>query len=774
MPVAAASTTDRGALAALLSTRRSELLALVGGTLAIVLLAILGTQQDNAPPGGIYLRGLITASVLSLHAIGLVLAYRSNRFLNFAQVQIGALGGTLFALLVQAQPLLRLVAGICPPCVTSVTPAFFTVMYVVAVAAGLGFSVLVSRLFYTAVVRRFAESSPLVATVASIFVIQFLAGLRDPIVGWLTTDEQQAVGIPGGPLPPPISLNFQVLGAPFSLVDIITVVIAVVAFALLGLFLHGTAAGTAIRAAAGNRERAQTLGIDVGAVVGRVWTAVGFLSGAAALIAVMGAGEASVSGGLNVTVLVRILAVVVVARLVSLPWAAAGALVFGILAEVSEWVLRSAQPFEGALVVIIGLLLLAQNRERRRADDTDIGSWRTNRELRPLPQALRALPQMRRNRRIAFGLLAILALGTPWIMSPAQTSLITNALIFAIAGLSLLVLTGWAGLVSLGQFAFAAVGAYVAAVTGLPPLLAIPVGGIAGALVAAAVGFPALRLRGLYLAVTTLAFALAVQAILLSPTYLGRFLPQDVNRPSLLGMDLDDQRVAYYLMLVLLTLSVVVVMGLRRSRTGRVLIAARDNEAAVRLVGVSVARARLTAFALSGFLAAVAGVLASYQQGGVRPESFSPETSVQIFVFAVVGGFGNVAATLLGFLYFALVSLVSSQPTVLELASGIGGLALLLSAPGGLGEVAVRLRDTVARRVAKRHRIPVPTLYGGDDVLDARAPLREKTGRGGATEFIPRRYGLLGQWAVAPDDHVADRGPEVVIVSTEGKEPVDV
>src|SRR3712207_7047368 len=94
-------------------------------------------------------------------------------------------------------------------------------------------------------------------------------------------------------------------------------------------------------------------------------------------------------------------------------------------------------------------------------------------------------------------------------------------------------------------------------------------------------------------------------------------------------------RVAYYLMFFMLPISVVAVVGLRRSRTGRVLIAARDNEAAVRLVGVSVERARLTAFALSGLLASVAGVLAAYQQGGVRPESFSPEVSVLVFVFAV-------------------------------------------------------------------------------------------------------------------------------------------
>lgn len=756
-----------------LTERRNELLVLGVALAATVALAVYGSAvRDRPVPPGVVGLGLVQAGYLLLHAIGMVLAYRSNRFLNFAQVQIGALGGTLFAVLVQAGPLLRLVRAVCPPCMDRTPEPIVAVNYLVAVAAGLGLAVGVARLMYAAVVRRFTDASPLIMTVASIFVVQVLAGLRDPVVSWLTTEEQQALGVPGGPVRPPVNVDLQVPGAVFGLADILAVLVAVTALVGLTVYLRGTATGTAIRAAADNRERAQSLGIDVGGVVGRVWTLIGFLSGAAAILAVMSGGEAAVSGGLNVSVLVRILAVIIVARLVSLPMAAAASVVLGVLGEVVFRVMGSGLLLDGLLVLVIGALLLVQRSERSRADAAGAGSWRSARELRRVPAVLRQLPEIRRYRRIGIAMLAVVALGLPWIMSPRQTNLLALALIYAIIGLSLLILTGWAGLVSLGQMAFAGVGAFVAGASGLPMIVALPLGGMAGAVIAVVVGFPALRLRGIYLAVTTLAFSLATTAVLLNSRYLGAALPSSMPAPSLLGMQMDDQRVSYYVMLTMLGLAVAAVAGLRRSRTGRVLIAARDNEPAAQLVGVGVARARLVAFVVSGMLAAVAGVLAAYHQGGVRAEAFSPELSVLLFVYAVVGGFGTIAGPLLGFALYAVVSLLSTSATVVQLAGGIGGLALVLASPGGLIEVVHRVRDTALRRIAKRHRIVVPTLAtGAEDSLQHRAPIRQKLLAGGGTAFVPRRYGLTEQWAIGPTAPDGDVGDDPAVLR---KEPVDV
>jgi branched-chain amino acid transport system permease protein len=477
---------------------------------------------------------------------------------------------------------------------------------------------------------------------------------------------------------------------------------------------------------------------------------VGALSGTAAVLAAMtspaGSGDDSASGA----ALVRILTVVVLAGLVSLPMAGLAALALGVLTAAVGYSTDAENLLDGALLVVISVLLLLQRRRATRTDVDTSSAYLTGRQARPVPEALRELPSVRTLRRSSIGVLALLLLAAPFALSPSQTSTVSTTLLLALVGMSLLVLTGWAGLVSLGQFGFAAVGAYVAAATGLPFLLAVPLGGLAGALVAVLVGLPALRLQPLTLAISTLAFAAAVPAVLLDPDSLGRALPETLERPLLLGLDLEDQRVFYYLVLLVLTAGVVAVAGLRRSRTARVLLAARDNEPAAQAFGISVLRARLQAFALSGFLAAFAGALFAYQQAGVRADSFSVEQSLLVFTFTVIGGLGALGGPLLGFSLLALLSLVLNNPTVALLVNGLGGVLLLLLAPGGLAQVALGVRDAVLRRVAARHGIAVPGLGARDRLAGVGpVPITPKVRPGGGTVFVPQRYALDDQWALA-------------------------
>jgi branched-chain amino acid transport system permease protein len=445
-----------------------------------------------------------------------------------------------------------------------------------------------------------------------------------------------------------------------------------------------------------------------------------------------------------VALVVRILAVAVVARMTSLPMAGLAALVLGVVDQAAALSLNSTDVVDGLLLVVIAVVLLVQRRTGGRADDDSGSTWRASRELRPVPAVLRSLPAVRawRGRLVLIGV--VVMGGLPWVLSSAQTSVASVVVLEAIAGLSLLVLTGWAGQVSLGQFAFAAVGAWAAASCRLPFLPAVLVGGAAGALVAVAVGIPALRLRGLHLAITTLAFALATSALLLNPRYGGRALPKSLHRPALPGLDLSGQRSYYYLSLLALGLAVASVLSMRRSRTARALIAARDNEPAAQSYGIDLVAARLGAFAVSGFLAAVAGGLIAYQEGGVRVLAFTPERSVRLFTFAVIGGLGAIAGPLLGFALDGVLSLLSATPLVVGLSTGAGGLVLLLLLPGGLAQLLTTLRDGWLRRVARRHRIDVPGLLGRAADLDARAPIvAARTGAVG-----PRRYDLDDQWAI--------------------------
>jgi branched-chain amino acid transport system permease protein len=158
-------------------------------------------------------------------------------------------------------------------------------------------------------------------------------------------------------------------------------------------------------------------------------------------------------------------------------------------------------------------------------------------------------------------------------MSPTQTTVFTITFVYGIIGMSLLILSGWAGQISLGQFAFAGGGGYVAAMLSahahLPLIACVIVAALAGSVMAVLVGLPALKMRGLHLAITTLAVALTTSSILLSPSHLGRYLPDTVSRGTLIGIDLKSQRAFYFFSLSLLVLIVFATMGLRRSRSSR-------------------------------------------------------------------------------------------------------------------------------------------------------------------------------------------------------------
>jgi branched-chain amino acid transport system permease protein len=323
-------------------------------------------------------------------------------------------------------------------------------------------------------------------------------------------------------------------------------------------------------------------------------------------------------------------------------------------------------------------------------------------------------------------------LAYPWIASPSQTSLGSLFAIYGIVVLSLVVLTGWGGQISLGQFGFVAVGGLVGgalqASAHWPFLIALLLGSMAGAGAAVLVGLPALRIRGLFLAVTTLAFAVAVSSILLNPHYVG-FIPDSVSRPKLAWIGLEDERAFFYFCVVCLLLAVFGTMSMRASRTGRVLIAMRENERTAQSYGVNLVRTRLATFALSGFMAAFAGVLLVAHEHRLASTTFGPDMSIQIFLMAVIGGLGSVAGSLTGAIYLGLLNFFATGGSAaLFRAFGGGGLllVLLIFFPGGLGAAVFKVRDAMLRRVAIRRRLYVPSLlgdYGFAGTTAAKTPL---------------------------------------------------
>src|SRR5205814_4147772 len=206
----------------------------------------------------------------------------------------------------------------------------------------------------------------------------------------------------------------------------------------------------------------------------------------------------------------------------------------------------------------------------------------------------------------------------------------------------------------------------------------------------------------------------AVQVYVLSPVYHRSLLPsnaQTIERPLIYGhFNIGGPRAYYYVCLVVLALALASARALRRSRSGRVIVAARDNVRGAQSYGVSVHRARLAAFAISGFWAAIAGALFAYHQKVVETQAFDPSISLLILLIVVIGGVTSLPGAMLGAAYFGALRYGGFSPQVQALASGVGVLILLWILPGGLAQAFYGIRDGVLRWVAERRGIVVPSL----------------------------------------------------------------
>jgi branched-chain amino acid transport system permease protein len=307
---------------------------------------------------------------------------------------------------------------------------------------------------------------------------------------------------------------------------------------------------------------------------------------------------------------------------------------------------------------------------------------------------------------------AVVGLGF-WL-GPADQQKAATVACFCLITLSVVVLTGWAGQVSLGQMSFVAVGAVAGAVAvstwHWDLSLAMLLAGACGAVAAVLVGLPALRLRGPYLAVATLAFALATTGYLLNRNTISWIPTGRIERPQLLAsIGLGSEGRMYAVCAVVALLGLLAVQGIRNSHTGRMLRAVRGNERAAQAYGVRLFRAKLTAFAISGFLAGVAGCLLTMISQQYSETPYGADQSVAVFTAAVVGGVGSIAGAVIGAI-FAKGGTWFLPPEWQLLPSAVGVLGVLMLLPGGLADVGFRTRDVLARKLAIRRGIDAPSL----------------------------------------------------------------
>ena len=658
-------------------------------------------------PAAILFRGAVFGLVNALTAAGIILIYRTLRVVNFAQTAIGAAGATLTFEFVQ----------------------YTKVPFPIAFALGLALSALVGVAVDLSLVRRFFKAPRLVLTVVTIVVAGFLSSTTSGVISRLpffppaesrTLDDLTGTR-PIRNLLPFSGWDFTVGGfkQPFGFAEVLAIEVALLALLGVAAFFRYTRSGVAVRAMAENTERAALLGISVGRLSTIVWALAGLLAGAGVTLTGFVTAP-GVAAGFSPGVLLPALAAAVVAKMRSLPTAVAAAVAISIVSEAGRFSLADDVPLiDLALFLVVAAGLLLQQRRTLRGGDEVATAWQASEEQRPIPKELLAVASVRLTRRalIALGLLAVAVY--PFVTETGQTNLGGVIALNAIVAISLVVLTGWAGQVSLGQFAFVAIGAVVAgaltAEVGLTFWLAVPLATAFTAAFAVVVGLPALRIRGLFLAVTTFAFAVAVHSLLFNPRYFDWLLTDEIRRPSLFFFDFEDERSMYYLCVVALVAVIVVVTNVRKSRFGRVLIALRESEANVQSFGITAARTRLAAFAFSGALAGFAGAIFAHQQRGVGPDSFTALASVDIFVLAVLGGIGSVNGALLGSLYMNVTRYFVTTPLFAGLIGSGGTLLLLYAAPGGLVSVVSSVRDAVLRIVAQRRQMVVPSLFADYD-----------------------------------------------------------
>jgi len=398
------------------------------------------------------------------------------------------------------------------------------------------------------------------------------------------------------------------------------------------------------------------------------------------------------------------------------------------------------------VLVIIGALLL-QRRSFARALDTGEGTWQTVKMFRPVPTELRHLPQVAIGRIAVLGAWAAVMVALPFVIGAANLPYLLLLPLYGIVAVSLVILTGWGGQISLGQFGLVGLAAEVAggliANHNIDFFLALAIGIGVGAVAAVIIGLPAVRIQGLYLAVTTLAFGFAVQYYLMNTHYwFGRHLmpsglsahvslPQLYKRVQLADSLGAPNKTFYFVCLVVLAVCMVGALSFRRLRSGRVLIASRDNQRAAPAYTINLARTRLAAFAISGGICGIAGVLFVYAQRNVVPGTFDYfYGSIAVFLATAVAGMSSIGFAVFGTM--TLEATVAFGPRLYDLLGStwsqvlpllLVGPLLILSLyqfPAGTAEWAYGLRDNWLRRLANRNNILVPSLVA-DRRVEAQA-----------------------------------------------------
>lgn len=683
------------------------------------MLAVFVTRQ-------LVFNGLVNGLLTGLLAMAMVLVYRSTRVINFAVGNIGLIGATLLPLVVLQ----------------------YGVPYWIGLAACLACGTLFAAVMELIVIRRLFDAPRVIVLVATVGIAQLAAGVA---AAYPNLHES------GARYPSPTSAVFDdVAGLRITGTQLAVLVTVPLVVGALMWLLYRTTFGRSVEAAADNPSLARLSSVNPKLISTFVWTAAGLVSTVAMILfSTLGGGVGGLDN-LGPITLSRAMIAFVLAGMRSYP----RAVVAGVLLGVGEAILRFNFISKPGLFDLVGFVLVLVVIYVQSRSTTDDGVFAFAPKVRKRPERVNEVVWLRHAPKIATFVIAGAVLALPVIVTaPSRQLVYASVACFAVCAMSLSVITGWAGQLSLAQMTFAGFGALFAAAfargfeldvwiidfqaPALPFLVAIPLAALIVAAMAVAIGLGALRVRGLRLAITTFVFAVAAQQYIYQvPMFSdGHTGSVAFRRGTLFGLSLDSHRRYYYLCVIVLSIVYVLVARLRRSGVGLSTIAVRDNPSAAAGYTVSPTRTKLIAFAMAGGIAAIGGsLLAGLLESvpfGERYFRFSD--SLQLVGMMVIGGIAARVGPILGALWVVgLPAMFPHNELVPLLTSSIGLLLVLMYFPGGLAQIGYLVRNAVDEWAVRR--LP--------------PPVHEVAERPAVAAFVSRR--------VEPHDDAADLVHEVL------------
>jgi ABC-type branched-subunit amino acid transport system permease subunit len=646
------------------------------------------------------LAGVFLGAVYALYALGITMVYKATRVPNFAHGAIGTVGAYVFYKTWKgSQPRLQIkhlhfkipfVTASAPwshwDPVPPRLPLFAALLLALAVAVVVG--LLVERLF----MRKLVNAPTIGLIVATVGLFIFITGLAIDIFN------QQTETVPRI-IPDHI---YDVAGFRFFSIDVLVIVLALALAVALGVFFKFTNLGIAIRATADSRETSRLLGINANRVASFSWATGSALATLAAILIVSRGNGALDFATLTLLILPGFTAAMF-GGFISLVGTFLGGIALGVSQSLFVGIhwprgvlsdvfgAAGAPQFVSFLVVVIVLMTRPKFifKGVRVDEDSGVSFGRHRAGMQPEDFIRRGL-----DRRGALHLLltdwgtgkwvlaamaGVALLAVPVFTVSYWSTVLGSAVFFGLITLSIVVLTGWAGQISLAALGFAGAGAFGSALlstqAGLPFWLVIPLSGVVAVPLAVLVGVPALRLRGFFLALATLAFMVACESWLFTQQFLNTH--NDVTRGPL---RIDLSQPSFYVSLFCAGLVFMAVRNIGRTRVARAFHAIRDSETTAVSMGIDPMRYKLLAFALSGFIAGIAGGCYGYMNLKVVPGSFTFFLSLSFITYAVIAGIAVQAGALWVPVLFVLFPTITAHT-----ASGTNQSLFILS-----GYLAVR------------------------------------------------------------------------------------